>query len=376
MSVEPIRFPLTGIGRYTWELARELIRSEKIQDLRFFSGRHFLPELPVAEDQGGSSHKLKRWVQNSGVATEAYRLLMPFLKKQALKGYEDFLYHGPNFFLPPFSGKRIATFHDLSPFIWSQCNTPERIRYIQKESLKTIKCADALITDSEYTRHELANYFSLPIEKIYSIPLASSGDFYPRIENIKHNNILQCYGLTHGGYTLFVGTIEPRKNITVLLDAYSKLPVTLRKRWPLILSGYQGWRSETIHQRIHQAELEGWAKYLGFVPAEDLPSLFAGARLFAFPSLYEGFGLPVLEAMASGVPVVCSNSSSLPEVVGDAAITCDPEDVDQLSHSLLQALQDDELRTQMISKGLDQAAQFSWSRCAVETIKVYQAIQG
>lgn len=375
LSVEPVRFPLTGIGRYTWELAQELARSPEISELKYFAGRHFLPALPVASSQANCQHSIKQWVQRSHLAVEAYRLLMPTLKKRALKGYEDFLFHGPNFFLPPFAGKRVATFHDLSPFTWAHCNTPQRIRYTQKELLKTLQWADALITDSEYTRQELAQYFSWPIEKIHAVPLASAGEFYPRSAS-ELLPVLTRYGLKVGEYSLFVGTIEPRKNIIALLDAYSQLPLPLRQRWPLVLSGYQGWRSEAIHLRIQQAEREGWARYLGFTPAEDLPVLFAGARLFAFPSLYEGFGLPVLEAMASGVPVVCSNSSSLPEVAGDAALTCNPDDVNSLSDYLLRLLQDNELRSRMIADGLAQSDRFSWKRCASETIRVYQKVLG
>ncbi|MDN0076846.1 glycosyltransferase family 1 protein [Crenobacter sp. SG2303] len=373
LSVEPVRFPLTGIGRYTWELARQLQKSQEISELRFFAGRHFLSDLPTAGEQSDHQHKLKRWVQQSYIATEAYRLLMPMLKRQSLRGYEDFLYHGPNFFLPPFAGKRVATFHDLSPFTWTQCNTPQRIRFTQKELLKTLQRADALITDSDFTRTELADYFSWPMERIHTVPLACGPDFHPRAPE-QLLPALTRYGLSPGGYTLFVGTIEPRKNILTLLDAYSKLPRSLRQRWPLILTGYRGWRSELIHERIQQAEHEGWARYLGFTPAEDLPLLFAGARLFAFPSHYEGFGLPVLEAMRSGVPVVCSNSSSLPEVAGDAALMCASEDVDSLQALLQQGLEDEVWRTAAIVRGLKRVEQFSWQRCAEETQAVYRKV--
>ena len=130
------------------------------------------------------------------------------------------------------------------------------------------------------------------------------------------------------------------------------LPVAIRSRWPLILTGYQGWRNEQIRQRIEQAEAEGWARYLGFVPASDLPLLFSGARLFTFPSLYEGFGLPVLEAMSSGVPVVCSNSSSLPEVAGKAALMSEPLDVETLTDNLRRGLEDEHWRSSAIDEGL------------------------
>ncbi|MFI7858057.1 glycosyltransferase family 4 protein [Pseudomonas promysalinigenes] len=373
LSVEPVRFPLTGIGRYTYELATRLQRSSEINDLQFFAGRRFLPSLPTAADQSDAVHGLKRLVQKNAVAVEAYRRLMPYLRKRALKGHEDHLYHSPNYYLPPFAGPSVATFHDLSPFTWAHCHAPQIARFLQKELTLTLQRADALITDSHYTRQELADYFGWPIERIHAVPLASSPEFHPRSAD-SLREALARYGLQAGGYSLFVGTIEPRKNLETLLDAYGKLPVALRQRWPLILTGYHGWRSEAIHQRIAQAQQQGWARYLGFAASEDLPLLYAGARLFTFPSHYEGFGLPVLEAMSSGVPVVCSNSSSLPEVAGQAALMCAPDDVDGLSALLRQGLEDENWRLAAVQQGLTHAAGFSWERCAQATIEVYRKV--
>lgn len=373
LSVEPVRFPLTGIGRYTYELATRLQRSSEINDLQFFAGRRFLPSLPTAVDQSDAVHGLKRLVQKNAVAVEAYRRLMPYLRKRALKGHEDHLYHSPNYYLPPFAGPSVATFHDLSPFTWAHCHAPQIARFLQKELTLTLQRADALITDSHYTRQELADYFGWPIERIHAVPLASSPEFHPRSAD-SLREALARYGLQAGGYSLFVGTIEPRKNLETLLDAYGKLPVALRQRWPLILTGYHGWRSEAIHQRIAQAQQQGWARYLGFAASEDLPLLYAGARLFTFPSHYEGFGLPVLEAMSSGVPVVCSNSSSLPEVAGQAALMCAPGDVDGLSALLRQGLEDENWRLAAVQQGLTHAAGFSWERCAQATIEVYRKV--
>jgi alpha-1,3-rhamnosyl/mannosyltransferase len=373
LSVEPVRFPLTGIGRYTYELALRLQQNPEITDLQFFAGRRFLPALPTAADESGSGYGLKRAVQKNFLAIEAYRLLMPMLRKRALRGHGDFLYHSPNYYLPPFPGRSVATFHDLSPFTWAHCHAPQLARYLQKELRTTLVRADALITDSEYTRRELAEYFSWPIERIYTVPLASSADFHPRSPESLRDTLAR-HGLEAGGYSLFVGTIEPRKNIDTLLDAYSRLPMAVRTRWPLILTGYHGWRNDAIHARLETARREGWARYLGFVPSEDLPLLFAGARLFAFPSLYEGFGLPVLEAMSSGVPVVCSNSSSLPEVAGNAALMCEPMDVVTLTAHLQQGLEDETWRRMAVEQGMRHAAGFSWERCAQETMQVYHKV--
>jgi alpha-1,3-rhamnosyl/mannosyltransferase len=244
---------------------------------------------------------------------------------------------------------------------------------MRKEIAKTLKRADMLITDTETTRQEVATYFGWPLAKIRAVPLACSEEFKPRpTEEI--NSVLKKYGLMWHGYSLYVGTIEPRKNLDVLLDAYALLPLSIRQQWPLVLIGYKGWRSEQIHVRIEAAVKERWAHYLGFVEANDLPLIYSGARVFVFPSLYEGFGLPVLEAMASGVPVVCSNASTLPEVTGDAAAMCEPQDVDGLSELISRALQDESWRNKAIGKGLLQASSFSWQRCAEETAQVYKEV--
>lgn len=373
LSVEPVRYPLTGIGRYTYELALRLGQAPEIDQLRYFSGTRMLLELPSPSSQSDSSYSLRRVIQQSSLAIEAYRLLMPLLKAKSLRPWKNYLYHGPNFFLPPFPGKKVATFHDLSPFSWAHCHPAQRVRFLQKELLKTLEHADALITDSEYVRREIAEHFSWPLERIHTVPLASSDDFRPRIEP-ELRATLAKYSLIMGGYSLFVGTIEPRKNLQTLLSSYSRLPISLRKRWPLVLTGYRGWRNDEIHRQIEAGEREGWARYLGFVPNGDLPLLYAGARLFAFPSLYEGFGLPVLEAMKSGVPVVCSTSSSLPEVAGDAALTCEALDVDALTNALQQGLEDEVWRTGAIGNGMQNAASFSWERCTQETIQVYEQV--
>ncbi|RYE71796.1 MAG: glycosyltransferase family 1 protein [Oxalobacteraceae bacterium] len=178
--------------------------------------------------------------------------------------------------------------------------------------------------------------------------------------------------MSHEGYSLFAGTIEPRKNIETLLTAYETLPLATRQRWPLILAGYRGWQNEAIFARIESAQRQGWARYLGFVPAEDLPVLFAGARLFAFPSLYEGFGLPVLESMSSGVPVVCANNSSLLEVAGEAALMCEAMDIDTLAQHMAKALENGPWRAEARQRGLAHAEGFSWDRCAAQTLTSYR----
>ena len=217
--------------------------------------------------------------------------------------------------------------------------------------------------------------YGLPEKRVSAVPLACGEEFRPR-DSFATGEVLRRHGLTHDGYCLYSGTIEPRKNLHTLISAYEALPDDMRQRWPLVLCGYYGWNSDDVHRRIDRAARAGWLRYLGYVAADELPVLFAGARLFAFPSLYEGFGLPVLEAMASGVPVVCSNSASLPEVVGDAGLMIDAQDVEGLRAALSRALVDEDWREWARSQGLARASGYSWARCAGQTAAVYRQIVG
>lgn len=372
LSIDPIRFPLTGIGRYTYELARGL-QQAKLERLRFLRRSRLQSTLPALDDGGPTAGMpaWKRWAQKSPPAVFLFRALHSALQGRALRGLEDHVFHGPNFYLPPFPGRSVVTIHDLSVYLWPHTHPPERVRYMHAEIERSLQRAVALITNTQYTRIEVARFFGWPLERVHAVPLASAAEFRPRAHEDLRTE-LRSLGVAPGEYTLFTGTVEPRKNIGVLLDAYSRLPAASRARWPLVIAGYRGWASEELHDRFDVAQREGWLKYLGFVPDRSFPVLMAGARLFAYPSLYEGFGLPVLEAMASGVPVVCSNAATLPEVAGSAAAFHSPEDVDSLSKLLRAGLEDDAWRARAVEAGLQQAAKFSWNRCTRETLKVYE----
>ncbi|MEX5411176.1 glycosyltransferase family 4 protein [Atlantibacter hermannii] len=372
-GTDSIKYPLTGIGRYAYELAKCLSKSSEISELLFLKGRTLSSQLPEVVENKTTAHGLTQRLRKNSLAAEIYRLTAPWLKTQVLRHHKDAIYHGPNFYLPPHVERCVVTFHDLSVFTWPQCHPVERVKFMQKELMQTLKRAQIFITDSEFTRRELIEYFNLPENKVYTASLASSGEFYPAGAQ-KVAPVLQKYKLSASQYCLFTGSIEPRKNLTTLLDAYQMLPLEIRQRIPLVISGFKGWGSEELHHRFERGEREGWLRYLGYTPSSDLPSLFAGAKSFLFPSLYEGFGLPVLEAMASGVPVVCSTSSSLPEVVGECALTCEAMDVDTLSRLMLKSIEDDVWREQARVKGLQRASTFSWQRCAQETIIAYKQV--
>jgi alpha-1,3-rhamnosyl/mannosyltransferase len=373
LSVDSVKFPLTGVGRYTCELANHLQIQEDLE-LLLFANCNLVPELPEYDEvKQTMATGLRMQIRRSDLVIRAYQLLTGIKSQLALKTHSDAVFHGPGFYLPKFIGPSVATFHDLSIFTWSHCHPPERVRFMKRELNLTLQRASLLITDSEYTRLELSRYFGYPLDKIRTVPLGYSSDFHSR-EAIDTGPVMNKFRLTHGGYTLYAGTIEPRKNIESLLDAYAMLPHAVRACWPLVIVGYSGWQSQALHARIEAAVNAGWAYYLGYVATEDLPILFSGARLFVFPSHYEGFGLPVLEAMATGVPVVCSNSSSLPEVVGGAALMCDALDVDKLNQLIVVGLEDESWRVGAVIKGLAQSLKFSWERCAKETMAVYREL--
>ncbi len=375
LSTDSIRYPLTGVGRYTSELARRLPQSAGIEALAFLHGRKLTDSIPEPGRLRERFSPLRESLSGYAFVTEFYRKLQGRAKARAVRGKEDWILHGPNYYLPDFRGRSIVTIHDVSIYRLAHFHRADRVRYMHKEVALSLQRAARVITVSEFSRREIMAQFGLPGERIRAIPLGSDATFHPRAA-AELALPLREFGLSTQAYCLYVGTIEPRKNIAALLDAYERLPAHLRTRYPLVLAGYRGWNSEAIHERMRAGERDGWLRYLGFVAEEALPLLFAGARLFVFPSSYEGFGLPVLEAMASGVPVVCSNAASLLEVAGDAAATCAPDDVVGLCERITTGMEDEAWRHAAIEKGLVRAAGFSWARCIQATSAVYAELAG
>jgi glycosyltransferase involved in cell wall biosynthesis len=373
LAVNAIKPPLTGIGRYTWELASRIPVTPGVESVRFFAGGGWVNDVGTLLDQSSAKLALRQRLIRSPVVVAAYRLLSPLLLRQRLRHFSDYLYHGPNFYLPPFSGPAIATIHDLSFFRHPQFHPPERVDFMRREIALTLRRANFLITDSEFIRQEIIEFFGWPEDKVCSVPLGVGVEYRPRgIDETA--GVLEKFGLVFGAYALCIATIEPRKNIEALLVAYEALPPALRNRYPLVLAGGHGWRSETIHRRIEQGQRQGWLRYLGYVSEDDLPLLFSGARGFVYPSLYEGFGLPVIEAMASGLPVMISNRASLPEVAAGAALIVEAEDVKAMTENIRVLLEDDQWRSEASRRSVEVASRYSWGSTARETVDVYHAV--
>ena len=377
LGVDAIKYPLTGIGRYAYELAKGLQFSSDIEKLYFLKGMQIQTNLelneatPNTEAGGKLNNKFRSLMGSFYPILMAYQFSLSWRQEKALKPYKNKIFHGPSYYLPKHDGPCVSTFHDLSIFKYPAFHPQARHAYMAKELPKALKRADVIITDSSCTRAEVIEYSGFDSSKVLAIPLAASEEFHARTEN-ECLETLSKFQLSYQGYVLYAGTVEPRKNLMSLLDAYETLPSSLRQNIPLVVAGYKGWRSEDVHERLKKAHASGWAKYLGFVSAKELPILFSGAKAFVYPSIYEGFGLPVLEALASAVPVVCSNASSLPEVAGDAALMCDHADVNVLAQLIIKSLEDEEWRLIAIRQGLQQAATFSWQKTVDKTMDAYK----
>jgi glycosyltransferase involved in cell wall biosynthesis len=262
--------------------------------------------------------------------------------------------------------RSVVTIHDLGYLHEPQAHRPLDRLYLDFSNRFHVRAATRLLAISQATKDDLVSRYGVAPERVAVTYLAAGEDMHPvddptRVAGVKSNRGIM------GDYLLYVGTLQPRKNLTRLVQAFA--PVAIQQPGlQLVIAGKKGWRYDEIFAQVHRLGLEGRVLFTGYVVSEDLPALYTGALAFVFPSLYEGFGMPVLEAMACGAPVVASNTSSLPEVAGDAALLVDPTDVAALSAALSRMAGDAALRCELRGRGLVQAARFSWDRCARETL--------
>jgi alpha-1,3-rhamnosyl/mannosyltransferase len=222
-------------------------------------------------------------------------------------------------------------------------------------------------------QRELQDVFGIDPARIQPIALGVESLFHPR-NALQTKVLLDRLQLQHGAYFLAVGTLEPRKNLVNALRAYQRLPSALRERMPLVLAGMKGWHTEALEKEMAPLVAQGQLRQPGYLAREDLATLVAGARALVFPSIYEGFGLPLVEAMASGVPVLTSNVSSLPEVAQDAGLLFDPLDEVAIAQAMLTLAQDDDLHARLATRALALAPQYTWEKCARKTVQVYRDV--
>lgn len=387
LAADALRPPLTGIGRYTFEVARRLARHEEVARLRYFSMGQWLDdplaalEKPPSENgspaaPGPSPREratLRTRLATSPMAVRVYCALTPMYFGWRLRGNRQSIYHAPNYIVPPFEGRAVSTVHDLSHILYPQFHPRARVDYLNLTLGPSLARTSHVITVSEAVRQEMIERRLMPPDRITAILEAADAAFRPHTPQML-DPAMQALGLRAGQYCLFVGTVEPRKNVERLIQAYELLPQDMRRECPLVIAGGKGWNSETVHAHMAKAQAEGWLRYVSFVDQRWLPALYAGARLMAYPSLYEGFGLPIVEAMASGTPVLTSNTSCMPEVAGGAAKLVNPLDMEDMAQALQECLGNEAWQADARAKGLARAASLSWDRCVEETVAVYRQL--
>ncbi|MET3761221.1 glycosyltransferase family 1 protein [Sphingomonas sp. UYEF23] len=361
ITVDSLSTNLTGIGRYTWELGQGLAARPEITELSYFLGDHW-----HSDPAGLISGKARR-------RSRLPRILRRWRAKQQFDGR---LIHGTNYFLPPLAESGIITVHDLSIYLHPGTHPIERIRDFEKHFESSLARATHVITDSEATRRDLIDHLSYPAEKVSTVHLGVSDRFTARSSDEIRATLLRLFGKPVGDYVLSVATFEPRKRIESAIAAHAVFCDRTGRDIPLVLVGAKGWANARLHTLIEAEQRHGRLLMLGFVSEEDLPALYAGARLFLYPSVYEGFGLPPIEAMACGVPTIVSDRSCLPEVTQGAAMMIDPDDIDALSWAIERGLDDDIWRNDAICAGTKLGAHYTWARCVGKTVDIYQACSG
>lgn len=345
-----------GTSRYTLSLVRAMAALGAAESLLVLEGRH--PAGDSVWPDGVSRARL--------YTPPHHRLEQLTLPLELLRLRPDLL-HSPDF-IPPFRRpcRSVITIHDLAFVRYPGLLTPESANYYGQVR-KAAESADTVIAVSEATRGDVVELLGTDPAKVTVVYEAAGEDCVPldREEVERNRAILEL----PRRFVLFVGTIEPRKNLPVLLKAYAR--VWKEHGVPLVIAGKKGWLYEEVFRAQDTLGLTDGVRFVGGVPGGQLPYYYNAAECLVLPSIYEGFGLPVLEAMACGIPVVASNVSSLPEIAGDAGMLVDPEDPGALADAISRVLSDEQLRGNLARRGLERAAGFSWKRAAAETLAVY-----
>ena len=301
-----------------------------------------------------------------------------FFLPKIINNEKPSILHGINLVVPlrkkSLDCKTVVTIYDLTYVRFPETLSPQFRLYYEKMIPRVVQRADHILAISEFTRQELMTVLQVPEHKITVTYLASKfsdrGDLTGVQDGAFQSN-LRRLGLKRP-FILSIGTIEPRKNLVRLIHAFKLMVDQKDYEVDLVIVGAKGWMTDAVFQKIIDNSLHSRVKFLGHVSDNDLFDLYKTATLLAYPSLYEGFGLPVLEAMTLGTPVITSNVSSLPEIAGDAALTVNPFDVDEIAHTLQRVLNDSNLQKSMSVKGLKRAKHFSWEKTAFDTLKAYE----
>jgi glycosyltransferase involved in cell wall biosynthesis len=354
-----------GISEFAYELLRQFSEFHT-EDTEF---RVYLKDQPRDEFPSGKDHWVYRVLKPGKLWTQ-WRLPLDLY----LYNPKPDVFFTPSHYAPRFSPvPTVISLMDVSYLRFPELFNKSDLYQLKSWTSYSVKNAAAVITISTSTRDDIIKEYGIPKDRVHVVypGIKAALDLEPHVYTMQE--LKETYGIT-GKYILFVGTLQPRKNIQRLIEAFSKL--SEKKDLQLIIVGKKGWLYEDILAAPEKYGVKDSVKFLDYVPDKDLPLLYKKAVCYVLPSLYEGFGLPVLEAMKYDCPVITSNVSSLPEAGGDAALYIDPENVDDIAEKIGKVLRNETLRKEMIEKGKKQIKKFSWEKAAKETLSVLRQVAG
>jgi glycosyltransferase involved in cell wall biosynthesis len=356
-----------GAGNYIIQLIRALASLKVNDEFVIFAQKRGHAQISLPENDS------VEWIiledRNPGSRLIWEQTLFPQLVKKSGVNLLHSLHYTRPMKLPCAS---VVTFHDMTFFLYPELHTLAKRLFFPLAIRASARRADALIADSESTRQDAIQVLGISPEKIKTTQLGVDPAFRPINDTAAKGKIAEKYDLPEK-FILYVGLIEPRKNLPILISAFKRL-IDSGENYKLVLVGRYGWMYKDLLRQINNLDLEGKVHFTGYVSQEDLPLVYNLSSLFVYPTIYEGFGLPALEAMACGVPVITTDVSSLPEIVGEAGILIPVNDVEALYGSMIEVLRNEDLRRKMINKGMQRAAKFTWEQTAKLTFQVYQQV--
>ena len=381
INLNILRPPLTGIGHYTLNIVRELLARE-IDLMGIYQGA-FLTRNDIqalisrlqtsVEDARVSQHKFRKKMITLIRAIPGAYWLKFFLQSQKIKNRlkmlanEGYVYFEPCFVPFAYPGKTITTIHDLSFIIHPEFHPKTRVDYLKNQMVKAIEYSDKLLVDSKSVLDELHQYYSQSKNKSSVLYLGVNQDFKP-YHAAETQAILATLKLRYKSFLLSVATLEPRKNLLRLVEAYTQLPENIRNDFPLVLVGDSGWKNTGLFEKTAELFKKKQIRITGYLSDDTLKKIYSAAKLFVYPSLYEGFGSPIIEAMASGTAVITSNYGAMAEVAGESALLVDPYSIEDLKAAMLALLSNDGLCSKLSKKGMQRAAQFRWQETVEQLI--------
>lgn len=369
IDVRTVTAMRSGIGNYVLNLMRGLRRVAPEDEFLMLGRDQNLTLLAEAVRPGQTIP--------TGISHESHPLgdlWEHFWLPRVLRQRGTQVMHGPAVLMPLARDgfASVATIHDLVAFLHPETIPPKYALYMKWLLRRVVRRAERLISVSQSTKDDLVRVLGVDPDKVTVAHLAASPTFRPVRDPAALDAVRRRYGI-HKPFFYHVGNVEPRKNLVRLVRAYLELRPRLAGRAQLVISGQKGWLTGPLFKDLAGLNLADDVIFTGFVPQADLPLLMSAARAFVFPSLYEGFGLPALEAMSCGTPLVTSNISSLPEIVGPAALLVEPAEVGDIAQAMWRLFTDDDLHARLSELGLRQAAEFSWDACARQTLAVYRS---